>query len=302
MGFTEAEEDNGVTLTNDEQAILNAINSERVSRGLPIVKVAQNLEDLARNRSKQLVSNFNHPANISSQIKDMGYNGYYKSDGENISAGLKGAAVLNNPEAGWVNSETPLGGHRIRIFDPNVQYIGIGVYNDPNSQYKTYAAADFGSVKSVDPSYFNTGLQNGQNYTGPDAITPVPSQQQQLNVANQQLQNDQQKVADLQKQIEADKQQIQKDTPTALQNQLKDAQTKLANDQQTLTNLQNELTKAQQALTTDTNALKNAQASVKDAQTKLDNAKEMSAKAQTALNNANNNLAMQQTVLIKHNK
>lgn len=133
-------------------------------------------------------------------------------------------------------------------------------------------------------------------------------QKQKDNLQNQanQLQNtvnkDEQVVNDLQNQVNADKAQLQKDTPAGLQQQLQNDQKKLADDQATLQKQQQKLAQDEAQLKADQNKLNsitpediaNAQKALEQAQTNYNSAVKALNEAQSKANVSNDELAKAQ--------
>ena len=133
-------------------------------------------------------------------------------------------------------------------------------------------------------------------------------QKQKDNLQNQanQLQNtvnkDKQVVNDLQNQVNADKAQLQKDTPAGLQQQLQNDQKKLADDQATLQKQQQKLAHDGAQLKADQNKLNsitpediaNAQKALEQAQTNYNSAVKALNDAQSKANASNDELAKAQ--------
>lgn len=133
-------------------------------------------------------------------------------------------------------------------------------------------------------------------------------QKQKDNLQNQanQLQNTVNKVKqvvnDLQNQVNADKAQLQKDTPAGLQQQLQNDQKKLADDQATLQKQQQKLAQDEAQLKADQNKLNsitpediaNAQKALEQAQTNYNSAVKALNDAQSKANASNDELAKAQ--------
>ena len=79
----EAEWDNGVTLSQDEQEMLDEINAYRMSQGIPPLEIDANLETLARQRSQALQTDFNHDGPSTVTLT----NGVTEGYSENIASG-----------------------------------------------------------------------------------------------------------------------------------------------------------------------------------------------------------------------
>ena len=110
-------------LTENEQEVFNLINAQRSSAGLSVLKIDEELQNVARVKAKDMVDNnyFSHnsptygtPFNM---IKNFGIT--YKAAGENIAGNSSNQGAV----AAWMNSE----GHRANILSNNYNYTGIGV-------------------------------------------------------------------------------------------------------------------------------------------------------------------------------
>lgn len=111
--------------------ILSGVNQQRGANGLGGLSEDGALDSIADTRAKELVQSFSHTrpqgGDASSDVFATGATAF----GENIAAGQSdGNDAMNS----WMNSS----GHRENILSSDFTKIGIGVYYDPNSTWKTY--------------------------------------------------------------------------------------------------------------------------------------------------------------------
>ena len=167
----EAEWDNGVTLSQNEQEMLDEINAYRMANGIAPLKVDSSLQQFARARSQQIVGDCNH---IGGTVTLS--NGNQVSYSEDLLSGdgtMKGngyTAAL----AELMNSNDGMN-HRMNCLNPNQTYIGIGFNNG-------WAAFDFANdghtlttndeINAYDAGLKYTTGDSSKIYTGPNAITP----------------------------------------------------------------------------------------------------------------------------------
>lgn len=120
--------------TASQQRILQLVNAERESRGLPALKLHAALCDAAQLRSREIVSNFSHtrPDGTScfTVLKQFSITGYAGA-GENIAMGSGSMGSAESIMNGWMNSD----GHRANILKNDFVYLGVGHYTSGNSQY-----------------------------------------------------------------------------------------------------------------------------------------------------------------------
>ena len=120
--------------TASQQRILQLVNAERESRGLPALKLHAALCDAAQLRSREIVSNFSHtrPDGTScfTVLKQFSITGYAGA-GENIAMGSGSMGSAESIMDGWMNSD----GHRANILKNDFVYLGVGHYTSGNSQY-----------------------------------------------------------------------------------------------------------------------------------------------------------------------
>jgi uncharacterized YkwD family protein len=110
-------------LTAQEQQMINLVNQERTSRGLPALTVDIRLVKVARMKSIDMINNnyFSHQSPIygspSDLMKAQGIS--YHAVGENIA----GNSSVTNAHTGLMNSP----GHRANILNTSFTKIGIGI-------------------------------------------------------------------------------------------------------------------------------------------------------------------------------
>ena len=284
-------EDNGIKLTDAEQAELDELNKIRASFDLPPVQVASNLQNYANQRNQRAETFLNEGKSLedahqpySVPIKnkdDMGYT--MKTIGECFSwnEGVYDM-VYNDGSSNYA--------HREMLLDPNMKYVGIVI--DPNTGVET---VELGAPSIIDPGYYGLGNDVFENskYTGPGAINPVNTA---LQNAESQLKNDQQTLQNAQNALKSDK-----NAGPILQ--LENDQKQLQQDQQDLNNLQNDLQNAQNQLDNDQKTLNsitpadiaNAKKALADAQNDYNNAVQALNQAQAQENADQATLAKYQT-------
>jgi uncharacterized protein, YkwD family len=115
--------DGQLSLTQDEQLIVNLVNQERVNAGLQPLQVNFKLVKIARLKAQDMVDNnyFSHTSPTYGSPFDMmkAEAVSYRSAGENIA----GNSTASGAMTAWMQSE----GHRANIFNPNFTHIGVGV-------------------------------------------------------------------------------------------------------------------------------------------------------------------------------
>ena len=285
----EAEWDNGVTLSQNEQEMLDEINAYRMAQGIPPLKVDANLETLARQRSQALQTDFNHDGPSTVTLT----NGVTEGYSENIASGgsdwnTDGYA----PVLAWLMNDPNGFSHRTNCLDPSVQYIGVGFTNG-------WAAADFAAVKrdltttqEVNDNIAEKEYTNGNQdatYTGPHSITPIPLSEDNGTLPS----NNGKAFGDLDyldslTDDSGKQDQITMPDPS-LPQKIQDAQNAVNNDQANLTAAQNQLTNAQNALNAAEESASQKAAQIKNLQNTLNNINSELNNAQDALNQAKNN-------------
>jgi len=110
-------------LTAQEQQMINLVNQERTSRGLPALKVDMTLVKTARMKSNDMMKNgyFAHQSPTYGSpfdlMKSQGVT--YRYAGENLA----GAGSVERAHTNLMNSP----GHRANILNANFTHIGIGI-------------------------------------------------------------------------------------------------------------------------------------------------------------------------------
>jgi len=112
-----------VTLTQDEQKMINLVNQERQKYGLKPLEVDYQLVKLARMKSQDMVDKnyFSHQSPTYGSPFDMMKNAgvRYRWAGENIA----GAGSTDRAHTALMNSE----GHRANILNADFTHIGVGI-------------------------------------------------------------------------------------------------------------------------------------------------------------------------------
>ncbi len=143
-----------------EQQVLDLVNSERASNGLPPYKRVTALDEAARYHSADMGQDdyFNH-----NTYDRVGGNLVYVCDtwtrigtyytganamAENIAAGYRTPQEVMN---GWMNSP----GHRANILNADIREIGVGYAAVNGSEYTRYWTQDFGRRSGVYPLIIN---------------------------------------------------------------------------------------------------------------------------------------------------
>lgn len=126
-GNTSNNSGTNTSLTSDELETFNLVNQQRISNGLPALKIDYEVQRIARIKAQDMVNNnyFDHnsptygtPFNM---LKNFGVS--YNSAGENIAGNSSNNAAVT----AWMNSS----GHRANILNGNYNYTGIGVVSSP---------------------------------------------------------------------------------------------------------------------------------------------------------------------------
>ncbi|MBQ9572941.1 MAG: hypothetical protein IJR22_06075 [Acidaminococcaceae bacterium] len=117
-----------ICFINFIERVVQLVNIERTSRGIPALRPAYDLFQAAAIRAQEIsvVMSHTRPNGLPSQ--SMFHNGEY-TIGENIAGGY------TTPEAavqGWMESP----GHRANILNRDNKELGVGYYYENNSTYK----------------------------------------------------------------------------------------------------------------------------------------------------------------------
>lgn len=111
------------SLTAEESKMVNLVNQERMGQGIRPLSVNQQLVNLARKKSQDMVQNnyFSHTSPTYGSPFDMMRNAgvKYTTAGENLA----GAATTESAHQNLMNSP----GHRANILNSNFNQIGIGI-------------------------------------------------------------------------------------------------------------------------------------------------------------------------------
>ncbi|MFA5383742.1 MAG: CAP domain-containing protein [Eubacteriales bacterium] len=124
-------------LTADEQEMVDLVNSERKSAGLPALKVNLDLVKIARLKAEDMIENnyFSHTSPTYGSPFDMmsRFGISYRTAGENLA----GAPTVESAHENLMNSA----GHRANILNSSFKEIGIGVVE--GSQYGKIFVQEF---------------------------------------------------------------------------------------------------------------------------------------------------------------
>lgn len=114
-------------LTANEKEVFDLINAKRVANGLSILKIDDELQNVARIKAQDMVDNnyFSHTSPVYGSPFDMikSFGISYKTAGENIAGNSSNSGAVN----AWMNSS----GHKANILNSSFNYTGIGVVNSP---------------------------------------------------------------------------------------------------------------------------------------------------------------------------
>ncbi len=112
-----------ITGTSTEQEVLNLINDARAKKGLPKLKLAKRLTEIARLKSNDMTK-FNYFSHDSKtygspfkMLQDFGIS--YKQAGENIA----GNPSIKDGVNSWISSSS----HAKNIYSNSYNYVGIGI-------------------------------------------------------------------------------------------------------------------------------------------------------------------------------
>ncbi|MFQ5574241.1 MAG: CAP domain-containing protein [Terriglobia bacterium] len=113
----------GLTATPDEKGLLELVNEERVSRGLPILRMDSAMVEIARDHSREMVelNYFDHVSPISGDLLErIGAHGVndWRVVGENLAA----APTVRTAFVALMESR----GHRENILNEEFTHVGIG--------------------------------------------------------------------------------------------------------------------------------------------------------------------------------
>ena len=125
-------------------AMLDAVNKERITRGLPKLCMNKKLQNAALLHSMDMAKKgfLGHTGSdgstISSRVKTAKYRWTYVA--ENVAAGQ---TTIANVVASWMKSK----GHRANILSPKAKMFECGYAYSPSSKYKHYWTQSFASGK-----------------------------------------------------------------------------------------------------------------------------------------------------------
>lgn len=110
-------------LTADEQEVFDLINAKRVANGLSVLKIDDELQNVARIKAQDMVDNnyFSHTSPTYGYPFDMmkSFGISYKTAGENIAG--------NSTNSGAVEAWMGSAGHKANILNSSFNYTGVGV-------------------------------------------------------------------------------------------------------------------------------------------------------------------------------
>ena len=135
------------------QELIERTNAERVSRGLPPLKLESHLNDAAMWIAQDTAdyNYLNHTdrfgRTISERFPAFGYTGY-GAIGENLAAGYATPSIAIQ---GWLNSP----GHRANLLNAQYREVGVGYGFNSGSTYSHYWAQTFGTRNDVYPLIIN---------------------------------------------------------------------------------------------------------------------------------------------------
>jgi len=164
---------NSVTLTSDEQYMLNLVNRERRASGLQSLEIDPKLTYMARRYSQEMITHnfFSHTSPVSGELLDRvnasGVPNGWLLAGENLA----GAPTVEAAFQGLMNSPS----HKENMLEPKYTHVGIGVVN--GGAYGKMFTQEFIAYpknmyyKSNDPSYDLLIYINGKLlYSDPPAF------------------------------------------------------------------------------------------------------------------------------------
>lgn len=112
------------------ERVLELVNIERTSRGIPPLRLARDLMQAAAIRAEEISRVMSHTRPNGLPCQSMFHDGQY-TIGENIAGGY------TTPEAavqGWMDSP----GHRANILNPDYKELGVGYYYKSNTTYQEH--------------------------------------------------------------------------------------------------------------------------------------------------------------------
>ncbi len=121
---------NAYAAENFAVEVLNLVNAERAKVGVAPLRLADDLQDAAAIRAREIVEYFSHTRPDGSDCFTVMRN-RGRTWGENIAAGY-GTAYETVDQ--WMNSQ----GHRENILNPNFRELGVGYAYEDYSTYHHY--------------------------------------------------------------------------------------------------------------------------------------------------------------------
>lgn len=130
---TTTQEESYVSSNADLNEVVNLVNQERASRGLPALKMKLICNKMAQVRAKESAQFFSHtrPDGTSAETIMADYSVSYTVFGENLASG---AATPKEVVDQWMNSPH----HKAAILNKKFKYIGVGYYYLKNDPYNSY--------------------------------------------------------------------------------------------------------------------------------------------------------------------
>ena len=110
--------------------VLNLVNEERARVGVAPLRLANDLQEAAAIRAREIIEIFSHTRPDGSDCFTVMRN-RGRTWGENIAAGYPSASETVNQ---WMNSP----GHRANILNPNFRELGVGYAYEDYSTYHHY--------------------------------------------------------------------------------------------------------------------------------------------------------------------
>lgn len=111
------------SMTAEEKQLVDLINSERIKRGLPVLKINNDVANVARKHSQDMLTNnyFDHydltGGSPLTRLRNAGI--AYRTAGENIA--INGS--VPNAHAAFMNSA----GHRVNVLSSEYTQVGVGI-------------------------------------------------------------------------------------------------------------------------------------------------------------------------------
>lgn len=113
------------SMNTNEKEVFDLINQQRINNGLPVLKLDEEVQRVARIKAQDMVDNnyFAHESPIYGTPFQMltNFKINYTAAGENIAGNSSNSGAVTV----WMNSS----GHKANILNSNYNYTGIGVVN-----------------------------------------------------------------------------------------------------------------------------------------------------------------------------